>query len=96
MTAATGRNTRARGRGWLVALLAGLSAFMPLAAPADDAAKDATDAMPADAATHGQPMKMHEIMPTEMKKDGMTKGDVLKGEMANRKMMDEALRAEQK
>ena len=78
-----------------ITFLTAVSLFAPGAASADDNAAEAMKMMPADAATHGQPMKMDEPMPTKMKKDGMMKEEVIKGEMAKNKIMDETLKKEE-
>ena len=85
---------KARHDAWLIAFLLAVSLLAPGVTRADDAA-EAAKMMPADTATHGQPMKMKEPMPTKMKKDGMMKEEVMEGEMAKKKIMDETLKQEE-
>ena len=76
-------------------LLATLIASVPLVSRADGPTSVESMMMPTDMATHGQPMKMDEIMPIQMKRDGMKKQAVMKGDMANRKFMAEKLKQEE-
>jgi hypothetical protein len=85
---------KARHHVRLITFLAMVSLFAPGVARTDDAT-DAAKMTPADAATHGQPMKMNEPMPTKMKKDGMMKENVMEGEMMKKKIMDETLKQEE-
>jgi hypothetical protein len=76
-------------------LLVALQASIPIVSRAENQTSDNPIVMPPDAATHGEPMKMDEIMPSQMKRDGMTKQAVMDGDMAKRKIMDEKLKQEE-
>ena len=77
------------------ALIAAWLTSMSLVSHAGDPSANESMPMPADIATHGQPMKMDETMPTQMKKEGMTKQAVMNGDKANRQFMGDKIKEEE-
>ena len=92
---ASGRNVTSGPYLRMFALLAVVNLHAIGAARADDGSAGGANTETAAATTENTPMKMHEVMPGEMKKDGMMKEEVMKGEMEKDKHMDEILKSEE-
>ena len=75
-------------------ILCALSGSAYAASPTDKGAPGAEDNTAISTTVVVQPMRMHEPMPGEMKKDDMMKEEVMKGAKEKGKVMKDALQKE--